>query len=72
MSVRVELNREKLKQIREQNRLTQEELAELSEISDRHLRNIETVSTIPSAKVLFRICYVLNISMDELMTIYDE
>ena len=72
MSVRVELNREKLRQIREQNSLTQEELAELSEISDRHLRNIETVSTMPSAKVLCRICHVLNITMDELMTTYNE
>jgi len=72
MSVRVELNRKKLKQLREQNCFTQEELAELSEISDRHLRNIETVSTVPSAKVLCQICHALNIPMDELMTIYDD
>lgn len=70
--MRVELNREKLKKIRLQNCLTQEELAELSDISDRHLRNLETVSTIPSATVLYRICAALNISMDELINIYDD
>lgn len=72
MLVRVELNREKLKQLREQNSLTQEELAELSEISDRHLRNLETVSTMPSAPVLCRICRALNITMDELMTVHND
>ena len=70
--MRVELNRRKLKEIREQNHLTQEQLAELSNISDRHLRNLETVSTNPSATVLCRISRALDVPMDELMTVKDR
>ena len=66
------LNRKKLRAIREENNLTQEQLAELSEISDRHLRKLETASTNPSADVLCRISYVLDVPMDELMTLCSE
>lgn len=72
MPMQVELNRKKLKEIREENNLTQEQLAELSDISDRHLRNLESASTNPSAKVLCRISRVLDIPMDDLMTTDDE
>lgn len=68
----VELNRKKLKEIREENNLTQEQLAELSNISDRHLRNLETTSTNPSAQVLCRISYALDVPMDDLMMIRHE
>lgn len=70
--MQAELNRKKLKEIREENNLTQEQLAELSDISDRHLRNLETVSTNPSAKVLYRISRALDVPMDDLMTIHSE
>ena len=70
--MQVELNRKKLKEIREENNLTQEQLAELSNISDRHLRSLETASTNPSAKVLCRISRALDIPMDELMTVHTE
>ena len=69
--MRVEFNRKKLRELRVQNQLTQEQLAELSDISDRHLRNLETVCTNPSAEVLYRISCVLDVSMDELMIIKD-
>ena len=69
--MRVEFNRKKLKELRMQNHLTQEQLAELSDISDRHLRNLETVCTNPSAEVVYRISYVLDVPMDELMVIKD-
>lgn len=72
MAVQAELNREKLKKIREENNLTQEQLAELSNISDRHLRNMETASTNPSADVLCRISRVLDVPMDDLMMIHGE
>ena len=70
--MQAELNRKKLKEAREENNLTQEQLAELSNISDRHLRNLETVSTNPSAEVLCRLSRVLDVPMDDLMTIYNE
>ena len=70
--MQAEFNRKKLRAIREENNLTQEELAELSDISDRHLRKLETASTNPSADVLCRISYALDVAMDELMTIHSE
>lgn len=70
--MQVELNRKKLKEIRELNNLTQEQLAEMSNISDRHLRNLETVSTNPSATVLCRISQALDVPMEELMTVRKE
>ena len=72
MPMQAELNRKKLKEAREENNLTQEQLAELSNISDRHLRNLETVSTNPSAEVLCRLSRVLDVPMDDLMTIHNE
>lgn len=70
--MQAEFNRQKLRAIREENNLTQEQLAELSDISDRHLRKLETASTNPSAAVLCRISYVLDVPMNELMTLHDE
>ena len=70
--MKVELNRKKLREIREENHLTQEQLAELSNISDRHIRNLESVCTNPSSTVLCRISYALDVPMDELMTVVAE
>ena len=72
MPMQVELNRKKLKEVREENNLTQEQLAELSDISDRHLRNLETVYTNPSVTVLCRISRALDVPMDSLMTVHSE
>lgn len=72
MPMQAELNRKKLKEIREENNLTQEQLAELSNISDRHLRNLETVCTNPSVTVLCRISRALDVPMDFLMTVHSE
>jgi len=68
----VELNRKKLKEIREKNHLTQEQLAELSNISDRHVRNLESYCKNPSSTVLCRISHALDVPMEELMTIVPE
>lgn len=70
--MQVELNRKKLKEVREENNLTQEQLAELSDISDRHLRNLETVYTNPSVTVLCRISRALDVPMDSLITVHSE
>ena len=65
----VEFNSKKLREIRQQYNLTQEQMAELLNISDRHLRNLETVCTNPSAQVLCRISCVFDVPMDELMIV---
>ena len=70
--MKVEINRQKLRELRKKNNLTQEQFAELVEISDRHLRNLETVCTDSSATVLCRISLALEVSMDDLMTIEEE
>ena len=68
-TMQIEFDRKKLREIRKQHNLTQEQMAELIDISDRHLRSLETVCTNPSAQVLCRISCVLDIPMDELMII---
>lgn len=65
----VELDCKMLKKIREDNELTQEQLAEKANISDRHIRNLETVATNPSAAVLCSISQALDVPMDELLII---
>lgn len=67
--MQAELDRKKLRQLREQNNLTQEQLAERANISDRHLRAIETTPTNPSSEVLCRLCLALSVPMGELMII---
>lgn len=66
------LDRKKLRAIRKRKALTQEELAERSGISDRYMRSIETSNVNPSATVLYRICRVLGVSMEELMLVVDD
>lgn len=70
--MKVELNRKKLRELRQKNHLTQEQFAEMVDISDRHLRNLETVCKDSSATVLCRISLALEVSMDDLMTIHKE
>ena len=67
--MKVELDCKKLRELRKQNCLTQEQLAEMLEISDRHLRNLETACTNPSTAVLCRLSYALDIPMEELITV---
>lgn len=68
----MEFNRKKLRELRKKNQFTQEEFAEMVEISDRHLRNLETVCTDSSATLLCRISLALDVSMDDLMSVYTE
>lgn len=66
------LDREKLRALRKEKDLTQEQLAEHSGISDRHMRSLETKAVNPSASVLYRISRALDSPMDEFMMILDE
>ena len=58
---------EKLKQLRTEKNLTQEQLAETVEISDRYLRALEANQSVPSCTVLFQISRALDITMEDLM-----
>ena len=58
---------EKLKQLRTEKNLTQEQLAETVEISDRYLRALEANQSVPSWTVLFQISRALDITMEDLM-----
>lgn len=68
----VALNRKKLRDIRREMSLTQEQLAEHSGISDRHMRSIETTAVNPSVSVLYRISQALGRPMDDFMMIIDD
>ena len=48
--------------------LTQVKVNEMAELSDKYLSNIETARSIPSIDVLMRICSVLSITPDYLLT----
>ena len=67
--MQMQFNSKKLREVRLQYNLTQEQLAELLNISDRHLRNLETECHNPSSQILCRISCVLNVPMDELMIV---
>ena len=62
----------KLRALRIEKKLTQEQLAEFSGVSDRHIRSLENNCVNPSAHVLFRISRALGTPMDRLMTAYEE
>ena len=61
----------KLKQIREQQRLTQEELAEKSGISVRTIQRIESGS-VPKGYTLKTLATILQISENELLHVEEE
>lgn len=66
------LDRRKLRALRREKALTQEQLAEYSGISDRHMRNLETSEVNPSASVLCRISRALDTPMDDFMILLDD
>lgn len=66
--MKVGLDHKKLKALRKQRNLTQEQLAELLHISDRHLRNLESTCVNPSSSTLQQLSQTLDVPMPELMT----
>ena len=52
--------------------LTQEKLAELVGTTDRNIRYIENGKTIPSIKMLRKICDSLNLSMESVIIAKEE
>ena len=47
--------------------LTQEQVAEMVDISPVHYMHLESEHRMPSVKVLFKLCDILNLSLDSLM-----
>ena len=47
--------------------LTQEQVAEMVDISPVHYMHLESEHRMPSIKVLFKLCAILNLSLDSLM-----
>ena len=50
--------------------LTQEQVAEMVDISPVHYMHLESEHRMPSIKVLFKLCDILNLSLDSLMFLY--
>lgn len=49
--------------------LTQEQVAEMVDISPVHYMHLESEHRMPSVKVLFKLCDILNLSLDSLMSL---
>ena len=65
MDIKKELG-EKIKRLRKQNALTQEQLAEMIDISSRNLSNIEQGISFPKPETLEHILISLNTTTQEL------
>lgn len=65
MNIKRELG-EKVKRIRKNRGLTQEELAEMIDISSRNLSNIEVGANFPKSETLEKILKALNITTQDL------
>ena len=59
---------ERIRRARENERLTQEQLAEICSISAAHMGHIERGTRPPSLEAVFRISKSLHVSMDYLLT----
>ena len=57
----------KIKNIRYNNNISQEDLAKMLKINRNHLSRIETNKSLPSAEVLARLAVLFNISIDTLL-----
>lgn len=57
----------KIKNIRYNNNISQEELAKMLKINRNHLSRIETNKSLPTAEILARLATLFNISIDTLL-----
>lgn len=64
MNIKRELG-EKIKRMRKQKGLTQEQLAEIVDISSRNLSNIEVGANFPKAETLERLLTALGVTTEE-------
>jgi transcriptional regulator with XRE-family HTH domain len=55
-----------IKAARLENKITQEQLAEMTGIVPSHVKQIEAGSRSPSVEVLYKLAHTLNLSVDEI------
>jgi len=58
---------QRIKWLREQKRLTQEQLAEVIDMSNNYISNIENNRSIPSLETLVKICNALDTTPDYIL-----
>ena len=61
-----------IKKARRSKKLTQENLAELVGITPMHIKQIESERRNPSIEVLFKLAYILDLSLDSLFSNTDD
>ena len=67
------LDAKKLQSERKQRNLTQAMLAERADVSERYVRSLEISNKVnPSACMVFRLSKVLQLTMEDLMTVKQE
>lgn len=67
------LNCQKICELREAKNLTQSELAEKSGTTERYLRDLEKgKKRNPSAILLCKLCFVLGVSVEDVVEIQDK
>ncbi len=65
----VEFHYHRLRQLREEKHLTQEQLAELCDCSSRYLRELESGrKRNPSAALLLQVLYALDVPAEDVIT----
>lgn len=61
-----------LLKIREENKLTQQKLAELLEVSIEHISRIENCKYTCSITLIFKLCTMFKLSIDEFLGVSEE
>jgi len=61
-----------IKKARHDKKLTQEKLAELIDVTPNHVKQLESGRRNPSVKVLNKLVYTLDISLDSLFSSSDD
>lgn len=61
----------KLEELRKQNQLTQEQLAEKLQVSRQTIHSIESQKYLPSITLAFKIARLFNLSIEDIFE-YDE
>ena len=58
---------ERIKRLRHQRNLTQEQLAELTNLSVVYISNVECAKRIPSLETMLKMCHAMKCTPDELL-----
>ena len=67
MLIDIQVLSERIRRLRHQRNLTQEQLAELADLSVVYVSNVECARRVPSLETLLTLCHVLKCTPDELL-----